>query len=80
MLRNVARVVKPTYGIMTATSTKRAGFVRNFTGPMSGDQEAELDKWSQRVMIPVSLKNLLETGNLVAVTAFRLLRYCPIDV
>lgn len=35
---------------------------RGLAGPITTAQEDELDKWAQKVMIPVSLKDLLETG------------------
>ena len=38
------------------------GNTRSLTGPITSAQEAELDRWAQKVMVPVSLKNLLETG------------------
>lgn len=38
------------------------GNTRSLTGPITAAQEKELDRWAQKAMVPVSLKNLLETG------------------
>ena len=49
-----------------AVSSFRVGSVtaRSHSGPLTPEQDAELEKWSQKVMVPVSLKNLLETGTI----------------